>query len=76
MGMIFLAFYIYLNCAVDKTIGTSHTSNSDCSTNHKIVLLMMLIVTSLYKPLKRDPSRRICNYATWVKPSFAKYILE
>ena len=52
MGMIFLALYIYLNCAVDKTIGTSHTSSSDCSTNHKIALL--LPGTSLWKETNLD----------------------
>ena len=55
----------YLNCAADKTIDTGHTASTNCNTNYGIILLMLLI-TSWCKPLKTDPSREICTYATWV----------
>ena len=32
--------------------------------NCRIILLMMLFITSLCKSLKTDPSREICTYAT------------
>ena len=75
--MIFVVLCKYLNCAVDKTIGTGHTAghtgqSAACNTNYRrIVLLLMLFITSWWKPLKTDPSREICAYVTWIKPSFA-----
>ena len=61
--MVFVVLYKYVNCTVDKTIGTGHTDSTDCNTKYKIILLMMLFITSWYKPLKTDPSREICTYA-------------
>ena len=68
--MTFTVWYKYLNCAVGKTIDTNHIIN--CDTNYKIILLIMLFITSWYKPFKICPFRDICTYATSVKPSFAK----
>ena len=38
--------------------------------NCRMIILMMLFITSTCKSLKTDPSREICTYATWLKPSF------
>ena len=70
--MIFVVPYKYLNCAIDKTIDTGHTASAECNTNHRIILLMMLFITSWWKPLKIDQSREICAYTTWVNPSFGE----
>ena len=70
-NMIFLVLYKYFNCAVDKAIDTSHSTSTDCNTNYRI--LLMLLITSWWKPLKIDTCREICSCAIWVKPSFAKY---
>ena len=40
--------------------------------NYKIILLIMLFITSLCKPLKTEPYREIQTYATRLKLSFAK----
>ena len=40
--------------------------------NYRIMLLMMLFITSWCKPLQTVPSKEICVYATWLNPSFAK----
>ena len=70
---IFVVLYKYLDCAVDKTGSGCNTNYwGDCNTNYRIIPLMLLI-TSWCKTLKTDPSRKICTYATWGKPSFAKY---
>ena len=61
-----------INCAAAETIDTGHTAITDCIYNYRIILLMMLFSTSWYNPLKTDPSRGVCTYATWLKPSFAK----
>ena len=60
--MVFVVFYKHLICAVNKTIDTDHIT--DCNTNHKIILLMMLFITSWCKPLKTNPYREIRIYAT------------
>ena len=72
--MVFVVLYKYVNCTVDKTIDTGHTASTECNSNDKILLLMMLFITSWSKPLKTDPSKEIYTYATWIKPAFAKYI--
>ena len=36
------------------------------SINHRTILLV-LFITSWWKPLKRNPSREICPYATWLE---------
>ena len=59
-----MILYKYLNYDVDKTIDTGHTTNA----NYNIILFMMLFMTFCCKPLKTDPSREMCTYATWVKP--------
>ena len=70
---IFVVLYKYLTCAADKTTDGGHST--DCNyINNRIILLMILLITSSSKPLKRDPSREICTYATWLNPSFAKKI--
>ena len=69
--MIFAVLYKYLNCAVDKTIDTSHTISTDSNIYYRIILLIILFITLV--PLKTDPSREIYTYATWVKSSFAKF---
>ena len=66
--MIFVVLYKYLNFAVDKIIGTGHTTSTDCNTDYEIIQLMKLFITSWCKPLKIDPSREICTYVTWAKP--------
>ena len=68
--MVFAVLYKYLNCAVNKTIDTGHTTSTYCNSNYRIILLMTLFVTAWCKPLKTDPSREIYTYATWVKPFF------
>ena len=71
--MILVALYNQLNCALDKTIDAGHTANINChinysiKTNYSLKLLMMLFITSWSKPLKTEPSREICTYATRVK---------
>ena len=62
--MIFAVLYKCLNCAVDKTMGTGHTTSSICNTNYRIILLMMLFITSSCDSSKTNPSREICTYAT------------
>ena len=62
--MIFVVLYKYLNYAIDKTIDTGHTASTHFNINYRIILLMMLFITSCCKPLKRDPSREICNYVS------------
>ena len=62
--MIFLVLYRCLDCAVDKTIDTGHTTSTDCNTKYRIILSMMLFTTSWCKPLKTDPSRKICAHIT------------
>ena len=46
-----------LDYSAYKTIDTDHTAITDCNTNYRIILLMMLFITSSFKPLKIDPSR-------------------
>ena len=64
MCIIFVVLNKYLNCTVDKTIDTGHTASTDCNTYYKIVVLMMLFITSRCKLLKADTFRELCNYAT------------
>ena len=45
---MFEVLYKWLNCAVDKTIATGHTTNTNC--NYRILLLVMLFITSWWKP--------------------------
>ena len=40
--------------------------------NYRIILWMMLFINSSCKPLKTDPSRDLCTYTTWAKPSFCQ----
>ena len=60
--MIFVVLYKYLNCAADETIDTGHIT--DRNTNYRIIVLMMLFVTSWCKPLRTDQYRDICTFAT------------
>ena len=53
--MIFVVLYKHIICAVDKTIDTGHIT--DCNTNYKIILLMILFITSWCKPLKTPIQR-------------------
>ena len=64
--MIFVVLFKYLICAVDKTIYAGHTASTGCNTNYRIIVLMMLFITSWCKSLKTDQSRDCVN------PSFAK----
>ena len=52
-----------VNCALGKIIYTGYTTSTDCNTNYRIILLIMLFITLWYKPLKRDPTREI--YYIW-----------
>ena len=45
LGMIFEVLQKHLNCAVDKTIDTGHTIGTDCNSNYRIILLMLLITS-------------------------------
>ena len=58
-----------LNCTVGEAIHTGRTTYTNLS--HIIMkdakLLMMLFITSWFRPLTTNPSRQICTYATWVK---------
>ena len=62
--MVFVVLYIYLNSAPDKTTEAGSTGSTDCNYNYRIILLVMLLITSWWKPFKADPSREICTYAT------------
>ena len=42
--------------------------------DYKILLMMILFITSWCKALKTEPSREICIYATRLKPSFCQII--
>ena len=64
LGMIFVVLYKYLNCVNDKTIDNGHTTSTDCNTNYRIILLIMLFITPWCKPLKADPSGEIHTYDT------------
>ena len=57
--MIFLVPYKNLNCAVDKTIDSGLTTCIDFNTNDRIILLMILFITSWWKLFEIDPSREI-----------------
>ena len=48
--MIFVTLYKYLNCAVDKTNDTGHTTCTDFHNNYRIILSMMLFITLWWKP--------------------------
>ena len=50
-----MVLYKYLNYAVDKIVDTGHATSTDCNTNYRAILLMMLSITPLCKPLKTDP---------------------
>ena len=43
LGMIFGDLYKYVNCALDETIDTGHTTRTDCDTYYRIILLMLFI---------------------------------
>ena len=57
---------------MDKTIDTGHNIDNNCNANQRTILLIVLIVTSWYIPLKTDPSR---TYITTqpLRPWFAKF---
>ena len=55
--MIFVVLYKYLNCALDKTIYTDHTTSTKFNSNYRIILLIMLFITSWCKVFKTDPSK-------------------
>ena len=57
LGMIFLVLHNDLNCAVDKTIDTGHTTTTDCNINYRIILLMVLFITSQWRRFKTDLQR-------------------
>ena len=57
LGMIFLVLHNDLNCAVDKTIDTGHTTTTDCNINYRIILLMVLFITSQCRRFKTDLQR-------------------
>ena len=40
--MIFVVLYNYLNCGVGETIDTGYTTNINCNTNYKIILLNVI----------------------------------
>ena len=42
--MIFAVPYKNVNCAVNKTIYTGYTTSTDCNSNFRIILLMMLFI--------------------------------
>ena len=46
LGIVIVVFRKYLNSAVDKTINTVLTFRTYCNTNYRIILLMMLFITS------------------------------
>ena len=50
-----MVLYKYLNYAVDKIVDAGHATSTDCNTNYRAILLMMLSITPLCKPLKTDP---------------------
>ena len=64
LDLICVVLYKYLNCTADKTIDAGETARTAVTTNYRIILLMMLLITSLCKPLKIDPFREMCVYAT------------
>ena len=56
-----------INGTVGKAIHTGHTTYTDCYTNYRKILLIMLFIASWFKPLQRKPYRQMCTYETWVK---------
>ena len=52
-----VVLYKYLNCAVDKTNGTSHTTNINFKFYYVIITLTLSFCS---KPLKADQSGEIC----------------
>ena len=62
--MIFVVLYKYLNCAADKLLTQVTLLGLNVTIDNRIILLIMLFITSWCKPLKADPSREICTYAT------------
>ena len=70
--MVSVVLYKYLNSAAGKTILEGHTVLT-VTINYRIKLSMMLLITSMCKSLKADPSREICTSASWLKTSFAKH---
>ena len=56
LDMIFVVLYKYLNRAVTLILLTA-------TINYRIILLLMLFITSWCKPVKTDPSREIYKYA-------------
>ena len=44
---------------IQKTIDTDHTASTDCNNNYRVILLMMLFITSLITAFKTDLSREI-----------------
>ena len=53
--MIFVVLLKQLNCAVDKTIGTGHTINTNYNTNFRMMLLMMLFNYFLVQAFEDRP---------------------
>ena len=46
--MIYVVLYKDLNCVIDKTIDTGHTTSTDFNANYRIMLLMVLFITKDY----------------------------
>ena len=44
---------------IQKPIDTDHTASTDCNNNYRVILLMMLFITSLITAFKTDLSREI-----------------
>lgn len=57
--MTLVVLYKYMNYTVNETTdtGAEYTTYIIYITNHTMVMIMILVISSCYKPLKKDPSR-------------------
>ena len=57
--MTLVVLYKYMNYTVNETTdtGAEYTTYIIYITNHTMVMIMILVISSFYKPFKKDPSR-------------------
>ena len=50
VSMTFVVLYNYLNCTVDKIIDTRRSASTECNTNYRIILLMIILILFESRP--------------------------
>ena len=57
--MTLVVLYKYMNYTVNETTdtGAEYTTYIIYITNHTMVMIMILVISSCYKPFKKDPFR-------------------